>query len=157
MTLAIVTDVENLFKTIGADAVVAWDEFLKGITWLATEAQAVAAIAEKLDPGLQAQLQALLTAGEAAAAATGNAGVSALVNVIAGVAGDAETSLANASSAAFGGNPLAQGVTSATISTIQQIATAAQNAVPIAAAKLVGAIAAAAAQPSPQSASGANT
>lgn len=129
----------DIIQTVEQDAVKAWDGFLAGLTWLGKEITVGVDAIEKLDPGIQQQLQALLSAGEAAATAYGGAGVGAAVNIIASLGDSVEQATANAFQAATNNNPAAQAVSAATVGVLQQISTAAQAAVPIAVAKLAAA------------------
>ena len=102
----IVTEVEDLFKTIEKDAVVAWDDFLKGVHWLATEAAVLAKWAENVDPAIQQQIQDLITAGENAAKTLADYAQPAVQNLIAEGADLAEQTAANMIQKATGNSPL---------------------------------------------------
>ncbi len=135
----------NIFQKIDQAAVVAWDDFLKGVHWMAAEAKIIAAGAAKLDPALQVQLQDVLTAGEAAAVKLASKGETAMVNVIATGAGDIETVVANFVQAALGGTTSGAAVSGASVTVLKTAASALEAAVPIAVAKIAAALIAAAA------------
>lgn len=126
----------DIITEIEQAAVKDWNGFLNDLTWVGKEITLGVTELEKLDPGVQQQLQALLAAGEAAATAYGGVGVGALVNVIGSLFDATEQTTANAFQKATGNNPAAQAVSAATVSTLQQISAAAQAAVPVAIAKL---------------------
>lgn len=106
---SIVTEVENLFAGIEKEAVVVWDDFLGGIKYLSTEAAALAKWAESVDPGIQVQVQALITAGEQAAALLVAKGNPAIANLISAGVDNAEQVAANMIQKATGNS--AAGVT----------------------------------------------
>lgn len=134
----------DIITEIEQGAVVLWDDFLKGVHFLATEAQAVATAVEKVDPGIQQQLQALLTAGENAAVILASSATGGMTNIVAAGAADAETLVANFLQSAMGGSPSGEGISAAAVGILQQASTALQAAIPVAVAKVASSVASAA-------------
>lgn len=146
-TTNIATEVEDVFQTIKADAIIAWDDFLKGVTYLKTEATALAAWAEKVDPAIQSQLQDFIGLAETAAAALVTHGGSSLSNVIAMGVDAAEQGAATVIANATGNRP--GGLTAIPLVTagITDLGKIVQDMATVGYARAIGAIAAAAAAP----------
>lgn len=118
---------------------IGWDDFLKGVKWLGKEAETIAKAVEKVDPGIQNQLQDLLKAGEAAAEVALGVGTGGMSSIVAAGMDDAETLVANFFQATMGG--AGQGLSAASVNALQQASTALQAAIPVAVAKIAAATA----------------
>lgn len=138
-------DVVAIVKTIEADAVVAWDDFLKSITYLKAEAAALVAWAEKADPAIVQQLQDFLTLAETAAEALATRGGSALTNVIALGVDAAEQGAATVISNATGNSATGLTATALVSAGITDLGQIVSNMATVGYAKAVAAISKAAA------------
>lgn len=127
----------DIIQTIEQTAVKDWNAFLSGLKWVGKEFTLGVDALEKLDPGLQQQVQALLAAGEAAASAAAGSATGGMANIIAAGFDATEQLVANAFQKATNNNPAAQKLSAATVATLQQISSASQAAVPVAVAKLL--------------------
>jgi len=145
----------NFLQIIEADAVMAWDDFLKGITYLSTEAAALIKWCEGKDPAIVSQVQQLLTLGETAAAALVAKGNPALTNIIVDGVDLAEQGAANLIQSATGNS--ATGVTATALATagLSDLGSIATNMATLGYTKAVAALAQAAAPVTNQSAPGA--
>lgn len=134
----------DIFTELKQDLTIGWDDFLKGVKWLGHEAEVIAKAVEKVDPGIQVQLQDLLKAGEAAAEVALGVGTGGMSSIVANGMADAETLVANFFQATMGGSAPGQQLSAAAVNTLQQASTALQAAIPVAVAKYASAVASAA-------------
>lgn len=132
----------NVITEIEQGAVKVWDEFLDGVHWLGAEAKIVAAAVEKVDPGIQVQLQAILTAGEDAASVYAGIATGGSINIIGAGADDLEQLIVQVLEGMFGSSATSQKLSAATVATVDQVSKALQAYVPVAAAKITSVIAA---------------
>lgn len=143
----------NIITEIEQTAVKDWNAFLAGLQWVGKEFTIAVSELEKLDPGLQQQVQLLLAAGDAAAQTAAGVATGGMTNIIGDIFDTGEQLLAEAFQKATGNNPAAQRLSAASVATLQQLSTAAQAAVPVTIAKLVtiaaNALSAGAAQATP--------
>lgn len=102
----IIAEGEAFLQTIEKDAVLAWDEFLKGVTFLTHEASVFAVWLENADPALTKQVQSLINQAEASAAQLASKSGTALQNIVALGVDAAEQRAANLVQTVTGNSPL---------------------------------------------------
>jgi hypothetical protein len=88
-------DVQNFLAPVEKEAVMLWDDFLKGINYLSKEAALIAKWVEGVDPGIQKQIQDFITVGENAATLLVAKGNPAIANFITTGVDAAEQGAAN--------------------------------------------------------------
>lgn len=103
----------DIIKTLEQDAVIVWDDFLKGVTWLEHEATVLQAWVQHADPAVAKSVQNIIKDGENAASTLAQYTGDALSGVISAGAADAETLVANFIQGALGGSPAGTALTKA--------------------------------------------
>lgn len=133
----------GFIKTVEADAVIAWNDFLKGVQWVGAEVQAGIVELEKLDPAIQVELQAVVTAANVAAAAMAAKASGGATNIVANVGGEIETLVAELLQKFMGGTVPGQTLSVAILDALKQIEGVLVAAVPVAVANIAAKIGAA--------------
>ena len=141
----IVTEIEDFFAPVEKEAVVLWSDFLADLKYMATEGAALAKWAESVDPGIQVQVQALITAGEQAASLLVAKGNPALANLISSGVDAAEQTAANLIQKATGNSATGVAASALATSGLSDLGAIATNLATVGYTKAIAALAAAAA------------
>jgi hypothetical protein len=128
----------NLFTVVAADAMAAISAVTAGLKWFADEAKTAIAWVDKNIPGAQATLATLFQAADAAATALQGHAATGLADVVSATIDDAGTFFLNVLTASGLDLTTQKILTAADVAAITAAQSIAQNAISVAAAKVLG-------------------
>jgi hypothetical protein len=128
----------NPFAVVAADVKAAIGAITAGLKWFATEAKAAIAWVDKNIPGAQATLAALFQAADIAATALEGQASAGLADVVSATIDDAGTFFLNVLTATGLDLTTKKVLTAADVAAVTAAQSIAQNAISVAAAKVLG-------------------